>query len=644
MKIEFNRRRTERPAPGEKLAGLVAAAVLLSAAPGGSMFDLSGASARAAELADRGAFFLAPLQPNTADGRPILQAGLNQWRYYAYDEPFLNRALLMGNQWTAQNDWPDQTTMGPGALKAGGWLDPVTLLPRAVPPGFSSLRSGLFRGRASEDPASFSGDWAVVWEGDADIGIELGCAATQKKIGRNRLEFFCKAGEPWTRLKVTRIGPQGFRNLQVFRADEEAALKAGQVFRPQFLAAMRRYRVLRSMDVQNPMMAGARSVDRMATKANAHWGADPGYNPDGFPMGPPVEALFDLAVAADAALWMNVAGPIGAPPELDTVAATGPNRTGVRAAAYAHAAEIVASPEWDRYADEIVRSLIASGYPETRALYVETGNEVWNDANPFWYGRDYFHGIRDWANDRKPVAGYGAMVGAGFMEARFAVALDAALARAGRKQAVVFILACQHANTATCDGVANGFRHYFGWAGIDPAPFLAHAGLSTATYFQDGVSKLFPGATAEEKTATWLAAIKADPQGTATALTDWYLKTDQCCTIPYLVRMRRAQRAIAAKAGIAFIGDYEGEAHETAFAPLRDNPAFRDWYFNVWMDGPEGERLTREWAKALLTDDPEAIVSAFVVIGRREIVHPWLDGLYGEATGRRRALEEFLRP
>jgi hypothetical protein len=107
--------------------------------------------------------------------------------------------------------------------------------------------------------------------------------------------------------------------------------------------------------------------------------------------------------------------------------------------------------------------------------------------------------------------------------------------------------------------------------------------------------------------------------------------------------MRRAQRAIAEKAGVAFIGDYEGEAHETAWSPLRDDPAFRDWYFRVWMDGPDGERLTREWAKALLADDPDAMISTFVTIGGRAVNAPWLDGFYGEETGRRRAMEEFLR-
>lgn len=638
-----NRGRPERFVRPMKLLGLIAAAMFQSAAPGANDWILSGASAMAADTVERGAFFLTPLEPNTADGRPIMQAGLNAWRYYAYEEPFLNRARLMGNDWTAQRKWPDRTIMEPGALFAGGFLDPVSLLPRAIPEGFDSLRSGLFRGRASEDPANYSGDWAVTWEGDADLAIQLGCAATQRKVGANRLEFTCKAGEPWTSLRLDRIGPDGFRNLQVFRRDEEAALKAGEVFRPQFLAEARRYKVLRAMDIQNPMIAGARRVDQMATMANAHWGTEPGYNPEGLPMGPPLGALFELAVAADAALWMNVAGPIGAPPALDAVAFTGPNRAGVKAAATSSAAEILASPEWDAYADELVRALIVSGYPETRALYVETGNEVWNNANPFWYGRDYFHGIRDWANGEKPVSGYSSMVGAGFMEARFAVAFDAALARAGRKQAVVFVLACQHADPATCKGVASGFRHYFAWAEIDPAPFLARAGLSTATYFDRGVAELFPGATDEEKAAAWLAAIAADPEGTARALTDYYLAADRCCTIPYLVRMRKAQEAVASEAGVAFIGDYEGEAHETAFAPLRDDPAFRDWYFEVWMDGPQGERLTREWAKALWAENSGATISTFVTVGKRSIAHPWIDGFYGEETGRRRALDEFER-
>lgn len=602
--------------------------------------------------AQAGAAFLAPVEPNRADGRPILQVGVDNWSVTNIEEPFVNWARKFGNNWTAVKAGAGGETMEMAALMAAGYIDRETLLPKAIPPGFDFIRSGLFRFGARHDPVGYAGRYIIEWDGDAAARIALGCAGSQKHVATNRIEINCRANDrAWTQVQFTVIGPGGLKAVRIFRPEDEAEIRAGATFRRPFLDYCRRYKVLRTLSIQDPNRAAARSVDRLTPKAAAQWGASPalaaagpGSGPGaGLPMGPPMEALFDLAVACDAALWMHVAGPIGAPPVFDDIAVTGPRRGEVRERAVENAAAIVASQEWDRYADEVVRSLIASGYPATRALYIETGNEVWSNAFPFWWYTNYFLGIRDWVNTQTPVSGYGSMVGAGFMEARFADALDRALARAGRKQAVVFVLACQHANTATCESVITGFKQYFVWAGIAPGPFLARAGLSTATYFSKGIANLFPGATDDEKAAAWRNAIAADPAGTAKALTDWYLSADTCCSIPYLVRMRKAHTAIAARAGIAFIGDYEGEDHDQALAPLRNDAAFEDWYLRVWLDGPDGERLTREWLKALYADNPDAIIANFSGIAKRSVKWPWGDGLYGEDTGRRRVLDEFLR-
>lgn len=592
------------------------------------------------------------LEPNTADGRPIMALGLDGWGTQNLEEPFVNLLRMTGNSWTAVQNWPGPATMEMGAMLAGGFINPETMLPKAVPPGFDAVRSGLFRGGARHDPAAYAGTYVVEWEGAGLARVDLGCAAGQKRIeGENRLEFTCPPTETaWTQLLFSGLAAQGLEFVRVYRKKDEALIRAGAEISPRFVAYARPYKVLRTMDIQGAVVAAARSVDQLAKKSHAQWGASPWINFEDLPMGRPIEVLFDMAVAADAALWMNVSGPLGAPPEFDQIALKGPrhqenfdNKLQMQWAR-ARAPEILASPEWDKYADEVVRSLMASGYPETRALYIETANEVWNNGNPYWWYRDYFLGIRDWANAQKPVSGFSAMVGVGFMEARFAVALDKALEKAGRRQAVIFVLAAQHANPTTSKGAIAGFKHYFVMNGIDPAPYLKRAGLSTATYFHEGTNKtgLFPAANDDELKRKWLAAIAKDPQGTAKALTDWYLTKDQCCTVPYLVRMRRAQEAVAEAGGVRFIGDYEGESHDAA-GVLRDDPAFKDWYFNVWMDGPEGERLTKGWMKALYQENPEAIIANFQGACVREIRYPWCDGLIGQDTGRRRALEEFLR-
>lgn len=587
-------------------------------------------------------------EPNTADGRPILQLGLSGWGTGSLEEPFLNLFRMTGNDWTAVRNFPDGTTLPMAELLAGGFLDPETLLPRAVPPGFDAVRSGLFRGGVRHDPAAYAGTYVVEWEGEADARVRLGCATSQKRVAANRIELDCpETDKAWTQIWFSGLGPGGLKAVRVFRKEDEARVKAGEVFSPRFLAYAGRYKVLRTLDGQGANISGARSVDRLGKKAHAGWGASHWFNDDGLPMGPPIEALFDLAVAADAALWMHVAGPIGAPPEIDPYnLRDGPLKKDIQLFTKAHAAEILGSPEWDRYADEIVRSAVASRYPETRTLYIEIANEVWNNANPFWWSTRYYSGLNDYLKENGGPEGFGSKVAHGYVTGLFAVAFDKALARAGRSQAVVFVLAGQHANPTTTRSMGAGFRYFFERQGIDPAPYLARAGLATATYFGEGTSKvrgLFKAASDDEMKTKWLAAIESDPQGTAKALTDWYLTVDQCCTIPYLVRLRKAHEAVAAAAGIRFIGDYEGESHEAASPVLRDDPTFRDWYFTVWMDGPEGERLTREWVRALYEENPAAILANYKGACVRQIRKPWCDGLIGQDTGRARGLEYYLR-
>lgn len=597
-----------------------------------------------------GAAFLAPSEP-VADGKPILLLGLDGWGD-GIEEPFINLARKMGNVWSASQKWPGADTMGMAELWRGGFIDPETMLPRAIPPGFDFVRTGLLRGGARYDREGYAGTYVVEWEGEAGNPIvDLSCQGSEKYPAPNRMEFTCPAtSKDWNNVKFPGLANGGLKALRIFRKEDESQVRAGAEFSPRFLDYAHGYKVLRTMDIQASVVAGARSVDQLARKSHSQWAADPRINYDGLPMGPPIEALFDMAVAADSALWMNVSGPLGAPAVFDEIAVGGTrHRENYEQKlnqkwSKQYAPEILGSPEWDKYADEIVRSLIASGYPQDRALYVETANEVWNNANPFWWNRDYFLGIYDWLAEKKPANGYSTMVGVGYMEARFAVALEKALLKAKRKQAVVFVLAAQHANPATSEGALIGFRRYFEDAGLDPAPWMARAGLSTATYFHEGTSRqgLFPAASDDELKAKWLSAIKSDPQGTAKALTDWYLNVDQQASIPYLVRMRKLQEAMAAKYGVRFIGDYEGLTHDTANV-LRDDPAFADWYWKEWMDGPEGERLVRAWLDALYAENANAIIANYKGVCPREIKYPWCDGVYGQDVGVRRALSGYLR-
>ena len=593
--------------------------------------------------------------PPTVAGKPSLLLGLDNWKD-GIEDPFVNIARGFGNGWGAGQNWKCDgctlETMDMAALSKGGFIDSETMLPTAIPAGFDYIRTPLFRGGARYDPEGYAGTYVVEWDGEATARAGLTCAGDQKVINAHRIEFTCtKNDKDWTNVQFTAIGPGGLKDVRIFRKKDEADIRAGAIFRRQWLDYAAQYSVLRTMDIQGASIAGMRSVDQLSKKSHAQWASVTEINYAGLPMGPPIEVLADMAVASDTALWAHVAGPIGASARFDEIAIGGTrHRENFEQKlqmqwAEEEAPQILASPEWDKFADEVVRSLTASGYPADRPFYLETRNEVWNNANPWWWGRDYFLGIRNWVNAQKPVDGYSAMVGVGYMEGRAAEAIEAALARAGRKQQVVFVLECQHANPTTCEGALIGFKRYFEDRGADPKKWLAHAGVSTATYFHDGTGKagLFPSTTDEELRAKWLQAIASDPQGTAKALTDFYLTKDQCCTVPYLVRMRKAQEAVADKYGALFIGDYEGLTHDAAWEPLRSDPNFKKWYFDVWMNGQEGERLTREWVKALYAENSTALIANYKGICPQDVQYPWCDGLYGQRTGVRNGLSEFLR-
>lgn len=114
--------------------------------------------------------------------------------------------------------------------------------------------------------------------------------------------------------------------------------------------------------------------------------------------------------------------------------------------------------------------------------------------------------------------------------------------------------------------------------------------------------------------------------------------------IAAMVANRAAHRRIAESYGAFFLGDYEGESHDNLPGYLKADPVVTRWNED-FITGPDGEAVTRAWAQALLTDDPDAIVSNYMGAHPRSPgTDPWYDGYYGEQNGRTRGLETILRP
>jgi hypothetical protein len=359
-----------------------------------------------------------------------------------------------------------------------------------------------------------------------------------------------------------------------------------------------------------------------------------------------------MAVASDTALWMHVAGLVGAPGAFQD-----PNlldgKKDIRALARANARQILNSPEWRKYAEEIVRSLKTSGYPRNRLLYIEQSNEVWNFAHPFWRNTNYFWGLAEGLGGKDK----GYSWGLGYVTAHFAVTFEKVLKERGRgDQPWVSVLAGQMANTETTKQALAGFKQYFKDKRIDERPYIRRVGVSTASYYHgafdlDGTLK---ATTASVLQNGWLSAIASNPSGLARQAADFIISgpDTKVGTLRNLVKRRKEHQAMAEAAGAFFLGDYEGESHELGGGVLRGDSRFINW-IEEWMAGPEGERMTRSWVEAMRGQNPEAVIANYVTIGSRDpegnsgadrvLTWPWVDNFWTEETGRTRALKPYLR-
>lgn len=588
--------------------------------------------------------------PSTADGLPIMQLGVGS----GSAEPFIDLTRDRKPDWyTTDRGVPKKLTFTD--LLAGGYLDPETFYPVAIPPGYPSLYGPGFLAKSRDADAvkaRSAGKWVVDWKGSAEIGIYNLGSAYWKRVGPNRIEIDVPtSGVDKAFIEVKSIGAGGFSDLRIYRAEDEAALDAGALLSPRFRAHAHGYKILRALDFTAVEINWQRAVDQFAALDGLGWKPMDFDKDKAGPRGFPPEPLFQMAMEADAALWLNLPGLIGAGPEFDADAVF--KGTDLEATAKAKAKEIIASDEWDRFAGRVADALIASGYPEDRRFYLELDNEAWNNAHPFWRTTFYFKGI---GNAVSPSGKAGERFGYGYATARMAVAFDKALADRGRAQAWVPVLAGQNANPRTTLGALKGYSAYFEDRGVDPAPWMKIAGVSTASYYFNGLSgskgplTAAPGETLQQ---TWLRLATDDPDGLAKTVADFLIDSPASVqgSLAWVAENRAKHQAAAEAAGATFIGDYEGHDHDGAMDALRTTPAYVN-FVERYRYGPQGARVTKAWIERLRAQNPGAVIANFVSICDGDVQPDatdtvaeaaWCDGWYGEKNGRVEALGAYLR-
>lgn len=608
-----------------KFKSLVVLGLLIS---GGACFPAGNNSAEAGQAATTAQ--IRPAEEGAEARRPLMQVGPWYPATFNIEEPYIDILHASRLRWSGGGRKTQE-------LLDMGVIDKATGLPKYLPDGKWLSSDVYFTGTETLQKLNWDGEWVLEWEGDADLWIEFLPNDMQWRASENRIEFtrdFRRGKTEWHSQIQIRSMKSPLTALRLFRKENESALREGKIYNPKFVKAVERYDILRTMDLQNANTAVVRSTDDLPADAAPFWSNTSWQNEDTITqpfVGMPLKAVFAAGVESGASLWFHAPITLGAPRPLSAYkpddADFGKWAGGYRTMAKANAREILAAPEWDDYADAVVAAMIGSGYPADRPLYTTVANEVWNFAGQYFLTTNYAWGIGEGLsyNEHEPLrVGYGALV------ARWKLALDGALARANRDQAIVYVIEGQAYFPARTMFALTGAKAFLEKSGEKWADHAPGFGVSVASYWS---------ATWESflKPEEWPAAIRSDPDGTARKFADFILTDPAQFGVPSVIDVMRQNEREAAKFGVAFIGAYEGGSH-------LERPSYIDkaWYA-AFQWGEQGGRVNAEANRAIAEAFPGVILSNYALAGPTG-GQPWFEGAYGENNPYERSWEAFLAP
>lgn len=576
-----------------------------------------------------------------------LQLGVYITAPWNLEDPFLNLAKSMNTNWRAFDG--NGLVLDAAAARKGGYINAAGL-PRRLPDNATRFLGPGFLSGVRAYPDYYVDHYTLEWDGDAYGFINGHPRDLQTRSGRNRLKFFVPYGDELHRsLGFSMIRGDGVKGVRIFRNEYRERIEAGEIWSPDFLDYVKRYDIIRTMDMQATNASPVRSFDDVARPDDAtyggrfkvEWAPSPRY-------GAPFEVLFDLAVTADAKLWLNLPPMIGAPMHPAHPSLRGGDKKnwvdGEKLAAMAreHASAILASDEWTTFAREFVDRLVASDYPAGRLLYLELGNEIWNTALPFSIHTYYATGIGQSANKK-----WGVRQGYGVLSARWAAALEAELAARELDYSIVYVLASHTAWPARTGQAIEGFKYQLAREDVDAQSILKKTGVALTTYVHcsKAYAKNVLGASeGDDLRRAWEAAIDADPEGLKKRLHDYCVDgpASEGATRAWILKNWRAHRQIAERHGLSILGAYEGGSHDNPGELLSQSDTFRAWW-REYHWGPHGADVVRQVNLAIAKEFPGVILSNYAGIGGVGGA-PWFDGHYAEETDMLHMWDEFAKP
>jgi hypothetical protein len=318
---------------------------------------------------------------SAANAASPLGINLNGVTYYSAEQPFLNifRTSAVSRASSAAPSPQGWVTGGPNIydtheeaylqLDADGY--PTSLTASAADPNQPQrfdhvsvlLLSGLGASNGGTGPRYRPGEYVVLYDGRGTLVYTDDARLLRSRPGRDLIQVANPTDG--IGINITATDPRDhIRNIRVVYAPYEKLLQGGAVFRPDFIASLRSFRVLRFMDWLDTNDSSLKNWNDRPLLTDAGYGTARGV---------PLEICLELANAVDADPWVNV--------------------------------PIQATDDYIRQMATLVRDTLHPGLD----VYVELSNEVWNNifdqsryavsqGNALWPSRavsDYTHGI-DW--------------------------------------------------------------------------------------------------------------------------------------------------------------------------------------------------------------------------------------------------------
>ncbi len=575
-----------------------------------------------------------------------LQLGLGFSAPFNLEEPYIDMAKTRAAGWRFQTKSAKRLE-GDAAIEAG-FLDPATFMPTKKSAAASHAAVAVFLSGAENFRDYYADTYVLDWKGEGRGEMQRWEGKVSADRRKNSVTYTLEPSQAiGGAMRFSSIG-DGFGDIRLYRAKNAKLLEQGEIWNPELLDYVRRYDIVRTMDIQSTNNSQVRRFDQIATmeepwgqRATISWPEPPFFSA-------PYEILFNLGVKADVAIWLTIPPQLGAPVSVADPSLRREDKPArldyekFKAVAASNAKGAMASPEWETFARAFVDRYVASGYPQSRPLYVEVGNEIWNLSGGFAVSSNYAIGVaRGLDPDWKIGHGYGALT------ARAIIALEREFAARKIAPNIVYVIGSHTANIWRTKQALDATAEYLRRLGADPTKLMSKTGVAVTNYygqFNPIGAALFGSDKPAVYAPLWLEAIRKDPEGLARRLSD-HLKNGPAnakLTGPWIEARWAEHKKLAASAGSRFLGGYEGGSHLVPPKELSTSKVFLDWW-TAYHWGEDGAEVARSINKRLIGSFPGVVIANYESIGEIGPNSPWIDGHYAKPTPMLEMWDEFAR-